>query len=276
MSTIAKSQVEQLSTTVSQAEHHRASAKGQQINIEFNQIKDLFLGTLYPSGRSAGLSEEFLEVKQTVTQKEYHFQNYPEYELMAVGFLGLARIYLVAATSAFNQEKIDLVDVVAAFADYQKVFMGLEYLKRAPFTIHHGAIDWLGEYTQDLAKYQFSLGMPEEAEQLLKVEIARLENECFTLKDQPTSSNELAGKLSALGVAYARRGELFGTLSDIIHGYYVVLEADQLVANSGRVVDLSKMLLREAVKQASKSSPLVVVKAAMLGAFGFINAKVKK
>jgi hypothetical protein len=263
--------VEYLQEIVTEAEQAR-------IFGNFGSITAMFLGTLYDGGFKDGQltkQEQYLKVKERVNAPDYRAELEKNVELLAVGFLGMARIYLVAATSSFKNAEATDRELEQAFEHHQELFTALDYMHRIPQTIHGGVIDWLGEYVQDTANYYQVVGDTETAStvladgiydleyQLQELEKVRRESaNTFTSKD----TSIYAGKLSALGVIYARHGRLNGNVREVIKGFNAVKQSHQLSPNPQRQQDMAKILLKEAKQNIAQTNPFITLKAVFLGA----------
>jgi hypothetical protein len=268
MTQVSNMMVENLKKKVGIAELYR-------VNRDFESVKALFLGTFYQYGEVPKTwNKDLLKIQAQLAMasrrkpKEYAFHEENRLELLAVGYLGMARIYLDAAISEFNSQKLEKSELAGAFIDYQNIFTALQYLLRMPYTIHLGVLDWMGEYVHDSARYYQAIGESEQALTLLNEGIEDLETwteEIGIMGDQEEDYPEHAGVWSTLGVLYARRGRLTGNLNDLITGFNYVSFSDHIIPNQGRKNDVAKMLLKESVKNAGKNNPLTTVRGLFLG-----------
>jgi hypothetical protein len=230
--------VSNLKNDVELAEQLRSQGEVEQISALFDKWVE-----------TAGTEVLSLILEDWEAQERDYFS---DTELLAVGLLGLGRILLNATARAGQEGRQSGPEVKQVADKVSQMLKVLRLSRRAPFTLH-GAINWTLEYATDLAKV-LEVFDETEAEVLEIYADAISKGEGFLAKsmvaldhpyipkDQVTPENQpifigqrdAVGTLSALAVAYARRGRLTHNLNDVVQAIRSIRKANHYELNAGR------------------------------------------
>lgn len=270
MSQVGSKRVEELSTAVSEADKHRNDADNPN---RFAEVRKIFLGIL--SKNDPELQAALQQVAEEVKHPDHHWASMDEAEYLAIGYLGLARAYFVSEIAALKDGDVLESDLRDTAEYYQTIFKTLDFLNRAPHSIHGGLIDWLAEHSQDLIAFHHAVGETSQAVTLATSEINRLEAE-LTAEDHQNAlhlaenpgqllADHRAGKISGLGVLKMRRGRMTGNVQEIYEAYKLVMQSHDKHPNPNRAEYVSKVLTVEALFNARQTPLATTIKAVLTG-----------
>lgn len=160
-------------------------------------------------------------------------------KLLAVGLLGMARVYLNAGITAYKAGQIRQPQLETIQAVAEQTFARLHGKNTPEQTIDGNMILWYGEQQQDLARYQIALGAVDKAAETLEKAVLTLE---YEHRQSPEEKHPVL--YSTLTVLYLRLAEAASDAEALEKSLQVLTLSQQEQPNLQRRKDIAKKALK--------------------------------